>query len=110
MIQSEQDYSEEIANLCRQHNVKYLGLHGSCYDQENIGAEKPDITFLVEFFPMETKEYGKCYLGLEKGLQDLFSPNAGILDLGSINIPDMVQRFTKRTTDIYKATEPPKGV
>ncbi len=110
MIQSERDYSEEIINLCKQHNVKYFGLRGSSYDQENVGTEDPDITFLVEFFPMEIKEYGRCYFGLEKELQDLFGDHAGILDIGDIKLPELLKRLTKRKTDIYKAPEPPKGV
>ena len=110
MIQSEQDHSKKIAEICKQHNVKYLGLHGSSYDQENVGAEDPDITFLVEFFPMEIKEYGRCYFGLEKELQDLFGPYAGILDIGDIKLPELLRPLTKRKTDIYKAPEPPKGV
>jgi hypothetical protein len=50
MIESKQDYSEEIANLCKQHNVKYLGLHGSSYDQENIDSEEHEINFLWSSF------------------------------------------------------------
>jgi len=103
MIDSKRDYSEEIANLCRQYNVKYLGLHGSSYNQENIGTEDREINFLVEFFPMELKEYAKCYFALEKELQDLFGPHAGILDIGSITLPEMLRQLTKRKTDIYKA-------
>jgi len=103
MIDSERDYSEKIANLCRQHNVKYLGLHGSSYDQENIGTGESEIIFLVEFSPMEFKEYAKCYFGLEKELGNLFYRNVGILDIGSINLPEMLQRLKKRKTDIYKA-------
>ena len=103
MIQSERDYSKEIANLCRKHNVKYLGLHGSSYDQENIGTEDREISFLVEFFPMELKECARCYFALEKELGDLFGCNVGILNIGRINIPELKQQLTKRKTDIYKA-------
>ncbi len=103
MIQSERDYSKKIANLCKQHNVKYLGLHGSSYDQENIDTEDQEINFLVEFFPMELKEYARCYFGLEKELGNLFGRNVGILDIGSINLPEMLRLLTKHKTDIYKA-------
>lgn len=106
MIQSERDYSKEIAILCRQHNVKYLGLHGLSYDQENIDSEDPEITFLVEFFPMEPKEYGRCYFGLEKKLEDLFGRTVILCDLTGITLPEMLRPLTRRKTDIYKATEP----
>lgn len=103
MIQSERDYSEEIADICKQHNVKYLGLHGSSYDQENIDTEEREINFLVEFFPMELKPYAKCYFALEKELGDLFGCKVGILDIGDITLPDLLRQLTKRKTDIYKA-------
>jgi predicted nucleotidyltransferase len=103
MINSERDYSEEIANLCRQYNVKYLGLHGSSYDQENISSEENEINFLVEFFPMEPKQYGFCYFGLEKELQDMFGSQAGLCDLTGITLPELLRALTKRKTDIYKA-------
>jgi predicted nucleotidyltransferase len=105
MINSERDYSEEIANLCRQYNVKYLGLHGSSYDQENAATEDAEINFLVEFFPMEPKQYGMCYFGLEKELQDMFGPHAGLCDLTGITHPDILRPLTKRKTDIYKASQ-----
>jgi predicted nucleotidyltransferase len=107
MLDRKRDYSEEIVNLCRQHNVKYLGLHGSGPNQEDAGLEDPEVTFFVEFFPMEPKQYGMCYFGLEKELSNLFDRNVGILDIGNINLPELLQRLTKRKTDIYKAPEPP---
>jgi len=103
MIQSERDYSEEIAILCKQHNVKYMGLRGSSFDQENIGTEEPEICFIVEFFPMEPKEYGRCYFGLEKELENLFSHEVILCDITGITLPELLRPLTKRKTDIYKA-------
>ena len=103
MIQSKRDYSKEIADLCRQHNVKYLGLRGSSYDQETIGAEEPEIYLLVEFFPMEPKEYAMCYFGLEKELGNLFGREVIMCNLTNIKLPGLLRRLTKRKTDIYKA-------
>ena len=103
MIQSGRDYSEEITNLCKQYNVKYFGLRGSSFDQENIGIEESEICFLVEFFPMEIKEYARCLFGLEKELEELFSREVILCDLTGITLPEMLQLLTKRKTDIYKA-------
>lgn len=105
MIQGKRDYSKEITSLCKHHKVKYLGLHGSSYDQENIGTEEPEICFLVEFFPMEPKEYGRCYFGLEKELEELFSREVILCDITGITLPKMLQPLTKRKTDIYKAED-----
>ena len=101
------DYSKEIANICKQHHVKYLGLFGSGLDQENIAPEQRDIRFLVKFFPLEPKPYAKCYFAFEKELGDLFGRHVDVLDIGDINHPDLLRQLTKRKTDIYKATEPP---
>jgi len=103
MIDSKRDYNEEIANLCRQHNVKYLGLHGSSYDQENAGPEDPEINFLVEFFPLEPKQHSMCYFTLEKELQDMFGRPVCLCDLTGITLPELLRPLTKRKTDIYKA-------
>ena len=107
MIQSERDYNEEIINLCKQHNVKYFGLRGSSFDQENIGIEEPEIYFIVEFFPMEPKEYGRCYFGLEKELENLFDREVILVDITGIKLPELLRQLTKRKTDIYKAPEFP---
>jgi predicted nucleotidyltransferase len=103
MIQSGRDYSEEIINLCKQHNVKYLGLRGSSYDQENIGIEEPEIYLLVEFFPMEPKQYARCYFGLERELEEFFGREVIMCDLTGITLPELLRMLTKRKTDIYKA-------
>ena len=102
MIESKRDYNEEITVLCRQHNVKYLGLHGSSYDQENISSEEPEINFLVEFFPMDPKEHGMCYFGLEKELGDLFGRHVNIVDLTDVTHPELYRQLTKRKTDLYE--------
>ena len=103
MIQGKRNYSEEIISLCKQHNVKYLGLRGSSYNQENIGTEESEIYFLVEFFSMEPKEYGRCYFGLEKELENLFGREVILCDLTGITLPELLRPLTKRKTDIYKA-------
>lgn len=103
MIESKRDYNEEIINLCKQHNVKYFGLRGSAYNQENIGTEEPEISFLVEFFPMEVKEYARCYFGLEKELENMFGREVILCDLGDVMPPDILQRLKRNKTDIYNA-------
>lgn len=103
MIDSERDYSKELASVCRKHNVKYLGLRGSSFDQENIGTEESEIYFLVEFFPMEPKEYGRCYFGFEKELENMFNREVIMVDITGITLPDLLRPLTKHKTDIYKA-------
>ena len=103
MIDSERDYSEEIANICKQHHVKYLGLHGSGPNQQNASPEDLDIDILVEFESLEPKQHAMCYLALEKELENLFGRSVGLCDLTGITHPGILRPLTKNKTDIYKA-------
>jgi len=103
MVDSERDYSEEIANICKQYQVKYLGLHGSGQNQENGSSEDRDIGFLVEFLPLELKQHAECYFALEKELEDLFGRHVDLCDISRITHPDILRPLTKNKTDIYKA-------
>ena len=103
MVDSERDYSEEIANICKQYHVKYLGLHGSGQNQENGSSEDRDIGFLVEFLPLELKQHAECYFALEKELEDLFGRHVDLCDISRITHPDILRPLTKNKTDIYKA-------
>jgi len=57
----------------------------------------------VEFFPMEPKQYGKCYFTMEKELQDMFGRPICLCDLTGITLPEILQPLTRHSTDIYKA-------
>ena len=105
MIESKRDYSQEVAGICKQNHVKYLGLHGSSLSlsQEDIVSENPEINLLVEFLPLESKEHDACFTELEKELTDLFGRQINIVDLTDIKHPDLYRQLTKRKTDIYNA-------
>lgn len=103
MIEDGLDYSKEIVNICKQHHVKYLGLHGSGQSQESPGPEDSDIGFLVEFDPLELEQYARCYFGLEEELENLFGRPVGLVDIGKITHPEILRQLTKNKTDIYGA-------
>jgi predicted nucleotidyltransferase len=103
MIEDGRDYSEEIANICKQHHVKYLGLHGSGQNQESAGPEDRDIGFLVEFLESDPKQYAKYYFGLQEELENLFGRHVDLCDVTGITHPDILQPLAKYTTDIYMA-------
>lgn len=107
MIDSERDYSKEITNMCKQHHVKYLGLHNSGQSQENIAPEDIDIDFIVEFLPLEPKQHAICHFALRKELDNLFGREVGLCDLTGITHPVLLRQLTKNKTDIYKAPEFP---
>jgi predicted nucleotidyltransferase len=103
MIDSKRDYSEEIAAICKQHHVKYLGLHGSILSQEDATPDDPEINLLVEFLPLEPNQHTTCFFGLEKELGNLFGRQVNIVDLTDVTHPDLLRQLTKRKTDLYKA-------
>lgn len=105
MIDNKRDYSHEIAGICNQHHVKYLGLHGSSLSlsQEDIVSENPEINLLVEFLPLESKAHDACFTALEKELMDLFGRQINIVDLTDITHPDLLRPLTKHKTDLYEA-------
>lgn len=106
MIESNRDYSTEIADICKKHNVKYLGLHGSSnLDQEGTSSENIEINFIVEFFPLEEKQYALNYFAFLKALEGLFGRHVGLVDLNYITHPDLLRPLTRRKTDIYKAPD-----
>jgi len=110
MIDSTRDYSKEIAAICEQHHVKYLGLHGSSLTQEDADRENLEINLLVEFLPLESKQHTACFTALEKELSDLFGRHINILDVTDITHPDLYRQLTKRKTDIYKAQDPHRPI
>ena len=104
MIESNRDYSAEIAVICKRHNVKYLGLHGSSdLDQEGTGSEEPEINLLVEFFPLDKKQHAMSYFALLKELEEMFGRSVRMVDLNQVTHPDLLRPLTRRKTDIYKA-------
>ena len=103
MINSKRDYSEQIADICEQHHVKYLGLHGSSLSQEDAAPEEPEINLLVEFLPLEPKQQATCFFALEKELMDLFGRPVHMVDLTDVTHPDLLRQLTKHKTDLYKA-------
>lgn len=103
MINAKRDYSQEIADICKQYQVKYLGLHGASLSQEDAAPEEQEINLLVEFLPLEPKQHTTCFFGLEKELVDLFGRHVNMVDLTDVTHPDLLRQLTKRKTDLYKA-------
>ena len=102
-IDSKRDYSKEIAAICKQYHVKYLGLYGSTLTQEDAASDDQEINLLVEFHPSEPKQHTTCFFGLEEELGNLFGRQVNMVDLTDVNHPDLLRQLTKRKTDLYKA-------
>jgi predicted nucleotidyltransferase len=106
LIQNRRDYSKEIADICKKHNVKYMGLHGSSsMSQEDGGSEELEISFLVEFFPLDKKQHAMSYFALLKELEEMFGRSVRMVDLNQVTHPDLLRPLTRRKTDIYKAPD-----
>ena len=103
MINAKRDYSQEIADICKRHQVKCLGLHGASLSQEDAGCEDQGINLLVEFLSLESNQHTASFFALEKELKDLFGRHVNIVDLTDITHPDLLRQLTKRKTDLYEA-------
>ena len=103
MTDVKRDYNQEIADICKQHHVKYLGLHSTNLSQEDADEKDSEINLLVEFFPLETDQHTASFFALEKELTNLFGRQVNMVDLTDVTHPDLLRQLTKRKTDLYKA-------
>ena len=65
------DRSEEIAELCRKHQVQLLDLFGSAAT-EDFNPDSSDLDFIVTFLPEANATYVGVYHRLYTDLCDLF--------------------------------------
>jgi predicted nucleotidyltransferase len=103
MIDHVKNHNEDIANLCKQFNVKSLELFGSALNKEDFDPQNSDIDFLVEFEPMDAVRHAKAYFGLLQALQDLFSRNIDLIEIKAVENPYLLESINKSRSQIYAA-------
>jgi len=103
MIDVVRSHSRQLTELCRQHNVKYMGLFGSALNEKDFDPQRSDIDFLVEFFPLEPRRHAKFYFGLLEKLQDLFGCNIDLVEMKAIKNPYLMESVDKSRIQIYAA-------
>lgn len=89
----------DINQLCYNHSVKNLYVFGSVLT-ENFNA-KSDIDFLVEFFPVNSKEYADNYYDLKFSLERVLNCKIDLLEETAIKNPYFLQSIQNKKQIIY---------
>ena len=75
-----------LAPVCRRHRVRRLALFGSAAtDAFDPGAS--DIDLLVEFDPLDVREYAGNYFALQEELEGLFGRSVDLVEAAAIRNP-----------------------
>lgn len=78
---------EEIAALCRTHQVRRLAVFGSAARGIDFNPETSDIDLLVEFHPLPHPESVNNYRNLERALIALLACHVDLIREGTIKNP-----------------------
>lgn len=80
-----QKYSDQLAQLCKQHKVRELYIFGSILtDHFN---EDSDVDFLVQFDNVDILDYFDNYMDFKENLEKLFSRSVDLLENQAIRNP-----------------------
>lgn len=93
---------EEIAELCRQHQVRRLAVFGSAA-REDFDPARSDVDFLVEFEEMPIEEYADNKSSLRSGLAQLVGRSVDLLTWRSIVNPYLKYEIEATQEMLYAA-------
>ena len=102
MISLVADRSEEIAELCRKHQVQRLDLFGSAATGD-FDLESSDFDFLVTFLPEANATYIGVYHRLYTDLTSLFDQPVDLVIETDFRNPYFREAIEKSRTSIYVA-------
>lgn len=89
----------DINKLCYHHNVKHLYVFGSALTN-NFNPES-DIDFIVEFLPVNPKEYADNYYGLKFSLEKVLNRKIDLLEEPAIKNPYFFQSIQLKKQIVY---------
>lgn len=89
----------DIDKLCANHSVKHLYVFGSILT-DNFNADS-DIDFLVDFFPINSKEYADNYYDLKFSLEQVLNRKIDLLEGTAIKNPYFLQSIQDKKQIIY---------
>ena len=92
--------SEEIANLCRKHQVQRLDLFGSAAAGD-FDSESSDLDFLVTFLPEANATYVGAYHRLYTDLCELFEQSVDLVIDTDFRNPYFRDAVEQSRTPIY---------
>ena len=100
MISLVADQSEEIAALCRRHQVQRLDLFGSAATGD-FDPESSDLDFLVTFLPEANATYVGAYHRLYTDLRDLFDRPVDLVIETKFRDPEFRQAIEQTRANVY---------
>ena len=92
----------EIAEICRTHRVKTLGLFGSATG-EGFDPAKSDLDFVVEFEVMSPGDHADAYLDLARDLEALFARPVDLVEMAPIKNPYFREAVEESRIPVYAA-------
>ena len=96
------EHTDQIAEICRRHHVKWLDVFGSAA----VGDFKPDqsdIDFIVEFGDAPRKPWYGNHIELKEDLQSLFNRQVDLVDYTAIKNPYFRKSVDETREQIYAA-------
>ena len=100
MIPLVAEHTEEIAELCRKHQVQRLDLFGSAATGD-FDSESSDLDFLVTFLPEANATYVGIYHRLYTDLCDLFHQPVDLVIESDFRNPYFRDAVEQSRTPIY---------
>lgn len=97
-----EDQKEEPIALCRKFNVRTLELFGSAA-RGTFDTETSDLDFLVDISAPTPGSHADSYFGLLFALEDLFSREVDLVEVGAVKNPYFLRAVEKDRTVIYAA-------
>ena len=94
--------TDNLAELCRRHNVRRLALFGS-YARGDATPPTSDRDFAVEFEPLSPVAHKTAYFGLLAGLEALFGCPIDLVERSAIRNPYVRARVEREAVDVYAA-------
>ncbi len=96
------EHTDEIADLCRKHQIQRLDLFGSAASGD-FDPESSDLDFLVTFLPEANATYIGVYHRLDTDLCGLFSCPVDLVIETDFRNPYFRQAVEESRTAIYVA-------
>ena len=103
MIKLIKDKREELAGLCRKYHIKRLELFGSAAMGKEFDPGSSDLDFLVEFMPVEDRNFLRDYIGLLEDLEKLFNLKVDLIEDQEFRNPYFREAVNETRTLVYES-------
>lgn len=103
MIETLQQLSQPIADVCRRYGVKRLDVVGSAARGTDFDPSSSDYDFVVRFSPQSVHQPLEEYFGLRAALADLLHRDVDLIEENAIRNPYLRATLDQSRQTIYAA-------